>query len=54
MILVATTVFRIGLDIPNIKSVYQYGAVLMDAGAIDDPRLEAIGRLALERLIEGP
>ena len=31
-----------------------YGAVLMDAGAIDDPRLEAMGRLALERLIEGP
>jgi len=26
----------------------------MDAGAIDDPRLEAMGRLALERLIEGP
>lgn len=31
-----------------------YGAVLMDSGAIDDPRLEAMGRLALERLIEGP
>jgi aminoglycoside phosphotransferase (APT) family kinase protein len=31
-----------------------YGAVLMDAGAVDDPRLEAMGRLALERLIEGP
>ncbi len=31
-----------------------YGAVLMDAGGVDDPRLEAMGRLALERLIEGP
>jgi len=31
-----------------------YGAVLMDAGAVDDPRLEAMGRLTLQRLIEGP
>ncbi|HEY5006948.1 MAG TPA: aminoglycoside phosphotransferase family protein [Caulobacteraceae bacterium] len=31
-----------------------YGAVLMDAGGVDDPRLEAMGRLTLERLIEGP
>jgi hypothetical protein len=30
------------------------GAVLMDAGAIDDPRLEAMARLTLERLVEGP
>jgi hypothetical protein len=30
------------------------GAVLMDADAIDDPRLEAIGRLTLEHLVEGP
>jgi superfamily II DNA or RNA helicase len=29
-ILVATTAFGMGLDIPNIKTIYQYKAVLMD------------------------
>ncbi len=31
-----------------------YGAVLMNTGVVDDPRLEAMGQLTLERLVEGP
>jgi len=30
LVLVATTAFGMGLDIPKIKNVYQYGAVLID------------------------